>query len=57
MKEEALKLADKLTGLNSCEPVVIKACEDMIRKLVAHIEELENPILQAISRAFDEPQK
>jgi hypothetical protein len=41
MKEEALKLADKLEGLNSCEPVIIKACEDMIRKLVAKIEVTE----------------
>ena len=41
MKEEALKLADKLDGLNSCEPVIIKACEDMIRKLVAEVERLQ----------------
>ena len=38
MKEEALKLADQLDGLNSCEPVIIKACEDMIRRLVEELD-------------------
>ena len=38
MKEEALKLADELDGLNSCEPVIIKACEDMIRRLVEELD-------------------
>jgi hypothetical protein len=31
--------------------------DEMIRKLVAHIEELENPIMQAIAQAFDEQKK
>jgi hypothetical protein len=44
MKQDALKLADKLDGLNSCEPVIIKACEDMIRKLVAELDKVKaNP--------------
>ena len=38
MKEEALKLADQLDGLNSCEPVIIKACETMIRRLVEELD-------------------
>lgn len=38
MKDEALKLASQLDGLNSCEPVIIKACEDMIRRLVEELE-------------------
>ena len=41
MKEEALKLADELDGLNSCEPVIIKACEDMIRRLVEELNKQE----------------
>ena len=42
MKEEALKLANQLDGLNSCEPVIIKACEDMIRRLVEELDK-QNP--------------
>ena len=42
MKEEALKLADQLDGLNSCEPVIIKACEDMIRRLVEELDKQEH---------------
>jgi hypothetical protein len=38
MKEEALKLANQLDGLNSCEPVIIKACETMIRRLVEELD-------------------
>ena len=38
MKMEALKLANQLDGLNSCEPVIIKACEDMIRRLVEELD-------------------
>ena len=41
MNEEALKLADQLDGLNSCEPVIIKACEDMIRRLVEELDRLD----------------
>jgi hypothetical protein len=51
MKEEALKLADELEKLSQYVP---SEAPDMIRKLVAHIEELENPIMQAIAQAFDE---
>jgi hypothetical protein len=29
----------------------------MIRELVAHIEELENPIMRAIAQAFNEPKE
>ena len=42
MKTEALKLADQLDGLNSCEPVIIKACETMIRRLVEELDKLES---------------
>ena len=38
MKERALKLADQLDGLNSCEPVIIKTCETMIRRLVEELD-------------------
>lgn len=38
MKEEALKWADQLDGLNSCEPVIIKACETMIRRLIEELD-------------------
>jgi hypothetical protein len=44
MKKEALKLADKLDGLNSCEPVIIKACEDMIRRLVEELDKRDADI-------------
>jgi hypothetical protein len=43
MKEEALKLADELNGLNSCEPVIIKACETMIRRLVEELDKQGKP--------------
>jgi hypothetical protein len=43
MKEEALKLADELDGLNSCEPVIIKACETMIRRLVEELDKQGKP--------------
>jgi hypothetical protein len=51
MKEEALKLADDLQKHFNC----YNEYSDMIRKLVAHIEELENPIMQAIGMAFAKP--
>jgi hypothetical protein len=54
MKEEALKLADELEKLSQYVP---SEAPDMIRKLVEHVEELENPIMQAIAQAFDEPIK
>jgi len=54
MKEEALKLADELEKLSQYVP---SEAPDMIRKLVAHIEELKNPIMQAIAQAFDEPRE
>ena len=50
MKTEALKLADKLDGLNSCEPVIIKACEDMIRRLVEELDEKNYRILELTKR-------
>ena len=50
VKEEALKLADKLDGLNSCEPVIIKACEDMIRRLVEELDEKNYRILELTKR-------
>ena len=49
MKQDALELADKLHGLNSCEPVIIKACEDIIRKLVAELDKAEPAILDAFN--------
>jgi hypothetical protein len=60
MKEEALRLADQLdedSKYGECDWTYPKVSADMIRKLVAHIEELENPIMQAIAQAFDEPIK
>ena len=50
MKEEALKLADELLRDNT--QLTVESAY-MIRKLVAHIEELENPIMQAIGQAFN----
>ena len=47
MKEEALKLADQLDGLNSCEPVIIKACEDMIRRLVEELDKKQQGLVEA----------
>ena len=44
MKEEALKLANQLDGLNSCEPVIIKACETMIRRLVEELNKKPKPL-------------
>jgi hypothetical protein len=51
MKEEALKLADDLQKHFNC----YNEYSDMIRILVEHIEELENPIMQAIGMAFAKP--
>ena len=57
LTEEALKIADALHEYNmdGLPVYVVGQAVDMIRKLVAHIEELENPIMQAIAQAFDEP--
>ena len=41
IKDEALKFANQLDGLNSCEPVIIKACETMIRRLVEELDKQE----------------
>jgi hypothetical protein len=60
MKEEALRLADQLdedSKYGECDWTYPKVSADMIRKLVAHIEELENPIMQAIAQAFEEPRE
>ena len=53
MKEEALKLADKLDGLNSCEPVIIKACEDMIRRLVEELDKKQQGLVEASAMLFN----
>jgi Flp pilus assembly pilin Flp len=62
MKDEALKLADfieahmiefgLILGEVSRDHIV-----STIRGLVAHIEELENPIMRAVAQAFDAPRK
>ena len=60
MKEEALKLADELEDeakYGECDWTSPRVSATMIRRLVEHIEELENPIMQAIAQAFDEPKK
>jgi hypothetical protein len=60
MKEEALRLADQLdedSKYGECDWTYPKVSADMIRKLVAHIEELENPIMRAIAQAFNEPKE
>ena len=41
----AYELLEKITGLNSCEPVIIKACEDVIRQQAKRIEELEHCLI------------
>ena len=53
MKEEALKLADQLDGLNSCEPVIIKACEDMIRRLVEELDNKQQCLIEASGMLFN----
>ena len=53
MKEEALKLADELDGLNSCEPVIIKACEDMIRRLVEELDNKQQCLIEASGMLFN----
>ena len=53
MKEEALKLADQLDGLNSCEPVIIKACEDMIRRLVEELDKKQQGLVEASAMLFN----
>jgi len=58
MKEEALKLADELEDeakYGECDWTSPRVSATMIRRLVEHIEELENPIMQAISMAFTKP--
>ena len=47
MKQEALALADQLDGLNSCEPVIVKACEDMIRRLVEELDKKQQGLVEA----------
>ena len=52
-REEALKLADELDGLNSCEPVIIKACEDMIRRLVEELDKKQQGLIEASGMLFN----
>ena len=48
-----MKLADKLDGLNSCEPVIIKACEDMIRRLVEELDKKQQGLVEASAMLFN----
>ena len=57
MKEEALKLADLMIDVTDSQSSDFYKAGQMIRKLVAHIEELENPIMRAIAQAFEEPKE